>query len=75
MPRMSGPELATRIRQLRPDIRVLFVSGYADSEIVREGELEPNTDFLQKPFTREQLATKVREVLRPGHVPGEDMVH
>jgi CheY-like chemotaxis protein len=75
MPRMSGPELAQRLRGLRPDIRVLFVSGYADSEIVREGELEPNTDFLQKPFTREQLASKVREVLRPGHVAGEDMVH
>ncbi|HYP09278.1 MAG TPA: PAS domain S-box protein [Bryobacteraceae bacterium] len=75
MPRMSGPELAQRLRGLRPDIRVLFVSGYADSEIVREGELEPNTDFLQKPFTREQLANKVREVLRPGHVAGEDMVH
>ena len=74
MPRMSGPELAQRLRGLRPEMRVLFVSGYTDSEIVREGELEPGTDFLQKPFTREQLATKVREVLRPGHVAGEDMI-
>jgi two-component system, cell cycle sensor histidine kinase and response regulator CckA len=74
MPRMNGPELAHRLRDLRPEIRVLFVSGYTDGEIVREGELEPGTDFLQKPFTREQLANKVREVLRPGHVAGEDMI-
>jgi PAS domain S-box-containing protein len=75
MPRMTGPELATLLRGIRPEMRVLFVSGYTDSEIVRGGgELEPGTDFLQKPFTREQLANKVREVLRPGHVPGEDVV-
>ena len=70
MPRMTGPELAERLRGVRPDMRVLFVSGYTDGEIVRGGELEPGTAFLQKPFTREQLATKVREVLRPGHVSG-----
>jgi two-component system, cell cycle sensor histidine kinase and response regulator CckA len=74
MPRMSGPELAERLRGIRPEMRVLFVSGYTDGEIVRGGELEPGTDFLQKPFTREQLATKVREVLRPGHVAGQDML-
>lgn len=74
MPRMTGPELAVRLRGLRPDVRVLFVSGYTDGEIVRGGELEPGTDFLQKPFTREQLANKVREVLRPGHLPGQDVV-
>jgi CheY-like chemotaxis protein len=68
MPRMTGPELAERLRGLRPEMRVLFVSGYTDGEIVRGGELEPGTDFLQKPFTREQLAVKVREVLRQGHV-------
>jgi FixJ family two-component response regulator len=53
---------------------VLFVSGYTDGEIVRGGELEPGTDFLQKPFTREQLAMKVREVLRPRHVSGHDVL-
>ncbi len=68
MPRMTGPELAERLRGLRPEMRVLFVSGYTDGEIVRDGELEPGTDFLQKPFTREQLAVKVREVLRQGHI-------
>jgi PAS domain S-box-containing protein len=74
MPRMTGPELAERLRGLRPEVRVLFVSGYTDGEIVTGGELQPGTDFLQKPFTREQLATKVREVLRPGHVAGQDML-
>jgi PAS domain S-box-containing protein len=74
MPRMSGPELAERLRGLRPEMRVLFVSGYTDGEIVRGGELEPGTDFLQKPFTREQLAMKVREVLRPRHVSGHDVL-
>ena len=39
-------------------MRVLFVSGYTDGEIVREGELQPGTDFLQKPFTRDSLQTK-----------------
>ena len=57
-----------RGQELRPEMRVLFVSGYTDGEIVRGGELEPGTDFLQKPFTREQLAVKVREVLRQGHI-------
>lgn len=74
MPRMSGPELAERLRVVRPETRVLFVSGYADGEIVKGGELEPGTDFLQKPFTREQLTAKVREVLRPSRAAGEDML-
>jgi len=74
MPRMSGPELADRLRGIRPEVRVLFVSGYTDSEIVKGGELEPGTDYLQKPFTREQLTDKVREVLRPGHVAGGDVL-
>ena len=48
MPRMSGPELAQRLRGLRPEMRVLFVSGYTDSEIVREGELGARYGFSSK---------------------------
>ena len=63
MPGMNGPELAQNLRALRPDLRVLYVSGYTDSAIAREGELEPGTAFLHKPFTPDQLARKVREIL------------
>lgn len=63
MPKMGGRELAARLRQVTPGIRVLFVSGYADSVVLHHGILEADTHFLQKPFTVEQLGRKVREVL------------
>jgi two-component system cell cycle sensor histidine kinase/response regulator CckA len=63
MPEMSGPQLADRLRERRPELKVLFVSGYTDDAIVRHGILEPGIAFLQKPFTPEALARKVREVL------------
>lgn len=63
MPKMGGRELASRLRQVTPGMRVLFVSGYADSVVLHHGVLEPDTHFLQKPFTVEQLGRKVREVL------------
>ena len=63
MPRMGGRELAARLRQVTPDMKVLFVSGYADSVVLHHGVLEADTHFLQKPFTVEQLGRKVREVL------------
>jgi CheY-like chemotaxis protein len=70
MPGMDGRELADRLRTIRPDLRVLYVSGYTDRGIVHEGELDPGTAFLHKPFTIEQLAGKVREVLdRPAARP------
>jgi hypothetical protein len=50
----------------RPDLRVLYVSGYAESGIVNEGEIEPGTAFLHKPFHQEDLARKVREILDSG---------
>jgi two-component SAPR family response regulator len=57
---MSGPELVTKIESLRPNIKSLFVSSYA---IVRYGILQSNVNFLLKPFTIENLARKVVEVL------------
>jgi two-component system, cell cycle sensor histidine kinase and response regulator CckA len=63
MPRMSGGELASELLRLRPETRVLFLSGYAGQTILdhKVGNLEHN--FLQKPFTLKQLAGKVRTVL------------
>ncbi len=63
MPQMSGPELAKRLAQTRPNIKVLCMSGYTDDSIVRHGVLEAQIAYLQKPISREALTTKVREVL------------
>jgi PAS domain S-box-containing protein len=63
MPEMSGRELTDRLAGLRPEMKVLFMSGYTDDTIVRHGLLESDLAFLQKPFTPHALARKVREVL------------
>ncbi len=63
MPRMSGKELADQMRNYRPDLRVLYMSGYADHAILENGVLAPHAVFLSKPFTVEDLMQKVRAVL------------
>jgi len=64
MPILSGPELAQRLTVDRPDMKVLYMSGYnADHRIVQEGVLDPGLAFIQKPFTPADLVIRVRQVL------------
>jgi len=66
MPGMSGRELADRLVRLRPEVRVLYMSGYPDDALSHHGVLEPGTALLLKPFAPHGLLQKVREVLRAG---------
>lgn len=70
LPGMNGRELVEQARQRRPGLRVLFTTGYARNAIVHQGRLDPGVDLLTKPFTRAQLAMRIREVLEaPPVVP------
>jgi signal transduction histidine kinase/CheY-like chemotaxis protein len=72
MPGMLGPELAERLRRVRPATRVLFVSGYTDPEILPDLNLREGVAFLQKPFTLNSLRLKIRELLVSELAPSGD---
>jgi FixJ family two-component response regulator len=63
MPGMSGRDVANKLVSTQPGLRVLYMSGHTDKGIVHDGILEPNIDFLAKPFTSAELLTAVDGVL------------
>ena len=63
MPKMNGKELAQKLKKTRPKMKVLFMSGYPQEVLARQGTLDPDIHLLQKPFTAEELAQKIRRVL------------
>lgn len=65
MPEMTGPELSYQLRTLRPDTKILFISGYSDQNIFDNGvlEMQAGSAYLEKPFTTERLVRKLRELL------------
>ena len=65
MPHMGGAQLAETLAAERPEMKVLFVSGYAENTILGHGPIDVMTQFLQKPFSLEELARKIRKVLDP----------
>ena len=65
MPNMSGGQLAKELAQVRPDAKLLFVSGYAGKTVLDHKVVDPETNFLQKPYTLKQLALKIHAALDP----------
>ena len=63
MPQMLGKEVAERILAFRPDIRVLYMSGYAQPVLASQGTLAEGVSLIEKPFSERELLTKTREVL------------
>jgi PAS domain S-box-containing protein len=72
---MSGQDLAESARALRPALKVLFTSGYIQNAMARDGKIDPGVDLLNKPYRREQLAEKVREVLDRSPGPAGETEH
>jgi CheY-like chemotaxis protein len=63
MPEMGGRELGRRLKQMRPSLPVLFMSGYTGDDVIQRGLMDAGAPFQQKPFAPDGLARKVREML------------
>jgi FixJ family two-component response regulator len=63
MPGLSGRELAERLLRLKPDLKVLYTSGYTEDVIVHHGVLEEKINFIGKPYSMQTLAAKIRDVM------------
>ncbi|MGA7325459.1 MAG: response regulator [Rhodomicrobium sp.] len=63
LPGMNGRELATKAASIRPGLKALFMTGYSRNAIVHQGRLDPGVEMVQKPITRDQLATRIRSLL------------
>jgi signal transduction histidine kinase/ActR/RegA family two-component response regulator len=72
MPSMSGPELAARVFALRPQVKVLFTSGYTENAISHHGILDAGVNFIAKPYVPQVLAQKIRQVLEAGEGPARE---
>ena len=66
MPRMNGKNAAESVKALHQEMEVLYMSGYTDDAIIHHGVLDPNTNFIEKPFTAQALTSKVRKTLNRG---------
>ena len=66
MPKMNGRELYTRLKDLRPDLKVLYMSGYSRNVIGNQGLVADDIPFIEKPFSMKALAAKIRSVIDPG---------
>ena len=75
MPHMSGRELAGRLGPLRPEMKVLYMSGYIDDSVVRHGVLDSSVAFLQKPVTPQTLTQKLRAVIDAAVPPEAQVAH
>jgi FixJ family two-component response regulator len=64
MPHMNGRDLAERMKQMRPEMKVIYMSGYTDNLVLQGGMLEEGSDFIQKPFNAETPAKRVRAALQ-----------